>query len=87
MAECQEFLALAFEIAYKLLEVLEKKNISERSKDTSYCFPPKCDANLLNSVQIYVTDLMTLEIGLQVTCAAAQNVKENGDPATGEETK
>lgn len=42
---------------------------------------------LLNSVQIYVTDLMALEIGLQVTCAAAQNVKENGDRATGEETK
>lgn len=46
MAACQEFLALAFEIAYELLEVLEKKNISERSKDTSYCFPPKCDANI-----------------------------------------
>lgn len=38
-------------------------------------------------VQIYVTDLVALGPGLQVTCAAAQNVKENGDPATGEETK
>lgn len=38
-------------------------------------------------VQIYVVDLVTLGIGGQVTCAAAQNVRENGDPATGKETK
>lgn len=65
----------------------KKKNISEKSTDTSNCLPPKCNENLLNSLDRFVTDLVTLGIGLEVTCAAAQNVKEDGDPATGEETK
>lgn len=37
--------------------------------------------------QFYVLDFVSLPIGLQVTCAAAQNLKEDGGPATGEETK